>query len=994
MANTRMPRPPAADAGLDAVAAAGGGRVPVHPALLTHLRNSLREVALDLEDTFTLLKDTSLTALRVQRSPRSADDLSDVLQFTHTGICHTMDLSTLAATLLSFSPFPSPTLYSSHDRHRQQISNIRKTFAELEDTLSRHITVLVVSGQIGEHESDVVASLCGDLESLSANLCDALITALDAWVTAASLPEQPGTSHTHTTHNLAQLSSHAIGAFNSIARMDFARQRANPAPLLASTSDMLLSCDRFFARVVDDETERKEKRLERDMRRQSSVSSGSTLCGDDVGDESAAGAGGNASCTRRRRAPSSPPGVVYAAARTDAVAAAIMVLARSLAEPVRGEMDEGEEEDGAGYDDEEDETLGRDATLRAARATFMRSLEVLVTLVEDALKRSADESSALSRSPSPPIPSSPVQRPLSVIADDGTSSMVANVGGAGVVRAPSKRGLRRTTRTLPPSPSGAGPSGSSPRMEPSSLRRAEVVEGGRVSPGSQMTGDRLAVPTRGASLHIAIMPADLLPYLEADTIESWRVASLDRTGGSSLGSASSPTSPRTLASTTSLSEIELKDAMTPLTANADEIITPTPKYIPLANLVRIVTDWRIFDPAFQTLFINTYTTFTTLPDLLLHFLNRLNPTPPPNLPPALIPLHNTTVPPLARLATLRLLADLLAANPDPANPTSTIRGDVLTLLDVVGDVTGELAGAGDALRAVLDQAEMDATARPLTPPASRALGAADLLHADPRRVAEQMALLDAEIYSRLRPADLLDRAGASFRRRSTDCRDPVAQLTDRFNLVVGMVTTLVMSSPTARARAAVVAHFVRVAELSVDLGSLNAANAITSALHSASLHRLAQTWRHVDSEQQECLARLQALFSPAKNFSALRGHLAGVSEQGGKCVPWLGMHLRDLVAIVECGNGATSCPGGAGAVDLRRVRALGRGVEEVLKFQGECYAFAVDEALRAVLIERRGLLRSPSMQFEESLRVEPRARSGVDGAHGRWKWTLGGRMRN
>ncbi|KAJ1541960.1 hypothetical protein HK405_010295, partial [Cladochytrium tenue] len=102
--------------------------------------------------------------------------------------------------------------------------------------------------------------------------------------------------------------------------------------------------------------------------------------------------------------------------------------------------------------------------------------------------------------------------------------------------------------------------------------------------------------------------------------------------------------------------------------------------------------------------------------------------------------------------------------------------------------------------------------------------------------------------------------------------------------------------------------------LCLDYRSLNAANAITAALSSAPVHGLSRaTWERVPRAAAGLLRSLQALFSAAANYRVLRSLLAAggsaadearrdasrTAEARDWAVPWLGLHLREVVQVCE-----------------------------------------------------------------------------------------------
>jgi hypothetical protein len=289
---------------------------------------------------------------------------------------------------------------------------------------------------------------------------------------------------------------------------------------------------------------------------------------------------------------------------------------------------------------------------------------------------------------------------------------------------------------------------------------------------------------------------------------------------------------------------------------------------------------------------------------------------------------------------------------------------------------------------------------------SRPLSTA-LLSLDPEMIAQELALIDAEAYNTVHPRELLDQTYNSVGTRR-NLAPGVVETVERFNFVANLVVTAVMSCKVPKARADLIVQFVRVAKHSVDIHSYNSGHAIVSSLTSAALYRLTKTWAKVPPTTLKTFENLKSLFAPYKNWAALRNRLSSIDSQT-PCIPWLGMFLRDMVTIeelypryIETDRKQANIDGlnEDQTINFVRCRWLWRTQIEALRFQeafrlssegttrpsldesisdttsinaSTCgYPFKVNERVRSLLTEERGLLKSPSKQFEASLKIEPR----------------------
>ncbi|KAI8609262.1 ras guanine nucleotide exchange factor domain-containing protein [Chytriomyces sp. MP71] len=236
-----------------------------------------------------------------------------------------------------------------------------------------------------------------------------------------------------------------------------------------------------------------------------------------------------------------------------------------------------------------------------------------------------------------------------------------------------------------------------------------------------------------------------------------------------------------------------------------------------------------------------------------------------------------------------------------------------------------------------------------------------LLEMDGTRIAEQLALIDGEIYVTITAAEMMDPEGSA-----KDVNTGFAALLQRFNFVVGLVSTAVIHLESPKMRALMIAQFVKVAKHCTDLRALNPACAIVSCLSSASLFRLTNTWAKVPAPVMETLDSLKSVFSHKANFSFQRTLLSSFETQA-PCVPWLGFFNHDVIFIKESQSRSMD-----GKVNLSRCHQLAKAVDSALRFQGATYTFAKDKEMWDFLTLKGGLLVTQSTQYAASLKAEAR----------------------
>ncbi|KAM9827345.1 RAS guanyl-releasing protein 2-like [Neosynchiropus ocellatus] len=115
-----------------------------------------------------------------------------------------------------------------------------------------------------------------------------------------------------------------------------------------------------------------------------------------------------------------------------------------------------------------------------------------------------------------------------------------------------------------------------------------------------------------------------------------------------------------------------------------------------------------------------------------------------------------------------------------------------------------------------------------------------------------------------------------------------------FNSVSQWIQLMVLSKPTAPQRAAVISHFIRVAQKLLQLQNFNTLMAVVGGLSNSSISRLKDTETHISAETNKIFNSLIELVTSCGNYSQYRKRFA---ECSGFRFPILGVHLKDLIAV-------------------------------------------------------------------------------------------------
>ncbi|KAJ6252105.1 ras guanine nucleotide exchange factor i-related [Anaeramoeba flamelloides] len=171
-----------------------------------------------------------------------------------------------------------------------------------------------------------------------------------------------------------------------------------------------------------------------------------------------------------------------------------------------------------------------------------------------------------------------------------------------------------------------------------------------------------------------------------------------------------------------------------------------------------------------------------------------------------------------------------------------------------------------------------------------------LFDIDEEEIARQISLIDFEIFSKIRPAELLNCAWSKdkLKHRAKN----VLKMTNRFNAMSEWAATLIIQPERVRQRVKVLKKFINIAQHLYQLNNFNSLISILSGISSSAVYRLSFTFGELKPKTMETYENLKALMSGKDNYKIYRGLLKSASLP---CIPFLGFYQTDLT-FIEDGN--------------------------------------------------------------------------------------------
>ncbi|XP_066141554.1 guanine nucleotide-releasing factor 2 isoform X3 [Euwallacea fornicatus] len=204
-----------------------------------------------------------------------------------------------------------------------------------------------------------------------------------------------------------------------------------------------------------------------------------------------------------------------------------------------------------------------------------------------------------------------------------------------------------------------------------------------------------------------------------------------------------------------------------------------------------------------------------------------------------------------------------------------------------------------------------------------------LLDFKSEQIAEQMTLLDAELFMKIEIPEVLIWAQEQNEERSPN----LTRFTEHFNKMSYWARTRILTADTKENREKYFTKFIKIMKHLRKINNFNSYLALLSALDSAPVRRL--EWQ---KQVQEGLKEYCALIDSSSSFRAYRTALA---ETQPPCIPYIGLVLQDLT-FVHIGN-TNLLPNGM--INFSKRWQQFNIVENMKKFKNETYSFKKSEKI-------------------------------------------------
>ncbi|KAJ1026749.1 hypothetical protein NDA16_002046 [Ustilago loliicola] len=395
----------------------------------------------------------------------------------------------------------------------------------------------------------------------------------------------------------------------------------------------------------------------------------------------------------------------------------------------------------------------------------------------------------------------------------------------------------------------------------------------------------------------------------------------------------------------------------------------------LEALLARLTMHNSFDASFNNTFLMTYRSFTTTQTLLDLLAQRFRILPPEGLNEEELALWTEKKQIPIRLRVFNVLKMWLEMHFYEGEDEPYLDQVRRFAVEEMGEAASMKAPSSHLLRLVeRRQGDGEQMIRKMVLPTSapapilpKNFKKLKFLEIDPLEIARQLTLIESRLYNAVKPVECL---GLKWTKPGNDIHAKgIMESINTHNRISAWVAETILQQEDLKKRAALIKHFISIADRCRGLNNFSGMWAIVSALSTAPVHRLRRTWDAVSQKHVLVFESLENLMSASRNWANYR---ETIHKLNPPCVPFLGRYLGDLT-FIEDGN-RDRLKENDKLINFGKRQKTAEVIREITIHQSTPYNLAVVPALEKWIESNLVDARSADDLYEQSLALEPRER--------------------
>ncbi|KAF9888236.1 hypothetical protein FE257_008805 [Aspergillus nanangensis] len=205
-----------------------------------------------------------------------------------------------------------------------------------------------------------------------------------------------------------------------------------------------------------------------------------------------------------------------------------------------------------------------------------------------------------------------------------------------------------------------------------------------------------------------------------------------------------------------------------------------------------------------------------------------------------------------------------------------------------------------------------------------------ILDFDPMELARQFTIKESRIFCAILPEELL---ATEWMKKTGSLAVNVRAMSTLSTDLAHLVADSILQLEEPKKRAAIIKHWVKIANKCLELNNYDSLMAIICSLNSSMISRLKRTWEVVSQKTKATLEYLREIVDVSRNYAVLRQRL---QNHVPPCLPFVGTYLTDLTFVDHGNPPLRSLPteeGDMAVINLDKHMKTAKIISELQRFQ-------------------------------------------------------------
>ncbi|EGC29698.1 Ras guanine nucleotide exchange factor [Dictyostelium purpureum] len=200
---------------------------------------------------------------------------------------------------------------------------------------------------------------------------------------------------------------------------------------------------------------------------------------------------------------------------------------------------------------------------------------------------------------------------------------------------------------------------------------------------------------------------------------------------------------------------------------------------------------------------------------------------------------------------------------------------------------------------------------------------------DEEEIARQLCVIDFGLYELIKTSEFLIKGWTKPQFRSKAVN--LLNMMRRFNDFTKWIASSILNEQNSKGRTKLLGRFLKISEHLRANNNFHSLMAIYGGINNTHVFRTKAIRKDLSKQQQETFADLEKLFSSENSF---RNYRINYKDAKPPCIPFLGIHLRDLAFVDESNPDRIN-----NLINLNKRRIIWKVITNTMRYQPMAYNF-------------------------------------------------------